>query len=150
MLRDRINAAVKDAMKAQDKPRLSALRLMTAACKDREIALRPENRGLEEADIVQVLQKMVKSRDDAVALYEQGGRPELAAAERAEIAVIREFLPQAMDEDEARAAIAGVIAEIGAAGPKDMGRVMSALKERYAGRMDFGRTSGLVKGLLAG
>ena len=92
---------------------------------------------------------MIKSREDSIALYEQGGRPELAAAERDEIAVIREFMPKQMDEVEAKAAIAGVIAELGAASMKDMGKVMAALKERFAGKLDFGKASGSVKELLS-
>jgi uncharacterized protein YqeY len=97
-----------------------------------------------------LLAKMVKSREDSARLYDEGGRPELAEKERAEIAVIREFMPRQMDEAEAKAAIAALVAEIGAAGPKDMGRVMAALKERFAGKMDFSKASALVKAALTG
>ncbi len=131
-MRDRINEAVKTAMKAGDKPRLATLRLITAALKDRELGIgqgAPVGGGaLSEADIVAVLQKMVKQRRDSIEQYTSGGRPELAEKEAAEIAVLEEYLPKMMDEAASRAAIAALIAEVGAAGPKDMGKVMGPLK----------------------
>jgi uncharacterized protein YqeY len=151
-MRERISQAMKDAMKAGDKARLGTLRLVLAAIKDRELVIGTGGQvpagPLSEADIVQVLQKMVKQRRDSIESYRQGNRQDLVDQEAAEIAVIEEFLPKAMSEAEATAAIAAVVKELGAAGPKDMGRVMGALKQRYAGQMDFGKASGLVKDLL--
>jgi uncharacterized protein YqeY len=151
-MRDRINEAVKAAMKSGDKARLGTLRLMTSALKDRELGIgqgAPAGGGqLGEPEIVAVLQKMVKQRRDSIEQYKSGGRPELAEKEAAEIAVIEEFLPKMMDEAASKAAIAGLIKEVGAAGPKDMGKVMGALKQKYAGQMDFGKASGWVKELL--
>jgi uncharacterized protein YqeY len=153
MLRERINQSMKDAMKAGQKDRLGTLRLMLSALKDRELGIgtggaAPPTGPIGDAEIVQVLQKMVKQRRDSIATYEQGGRKDLADKEAAEIAVIDEFLPRMMDEAAARAAISGLIAELGAAGPKDMGKVMGALKQRFSGEMDMGRASGLVKEML--
>jgi uncharacterized protein len=150
VLRDQINDAVKQAMKAQDKLRLSTLRLMNAAIKNAEIDARTGAGPLTDDDVLGLLQKMIKQREDSVALYEQGGRKELADQERGEIEIIRGFLPQQMSEAEAKAAIAEVIKQTGAQGIKDMGKVMATLKQAYAGRMDFGKASGLVKVLLAG
>lgn len=148
-MREELNQAVKAAMKAGDKARLSALRMVTSAIKDKDIAGRTAGvEHVSDGEIAELLAKLVKSREDSARLYDEGGRPELAAKERAEIEVIREFMPKQMDEAEAAAAIAAVVAELGAAGPKDMGRVMAALKERFAGKMDFGRASGLVKAAL--
>jgi uncharacterized protein YqeY len=151
-MRERISQAMKTAMKAGDKPRLGTLRLMLAAIKDRELGVGTGGQvpagPLSQADIVQVLQKMVKQRRDSIETYKQGNRQDLVDQEAAEIAVIEEFLPKPMSEAEARAAIAALVKELGAAGPKDMGRVMGALKERYAGQMDFARASALVKELL--
>ncbi|MDE2183529.1 MAG: GatB/YqeY domain-containing protein [Alphaproteobacteria bacterium] len=150
-LRDQLNAAVKEAMKARDQKRLGTLRLVQANLKDRDIANRSEaGRDLiSDDEILQLFQKLIKSREDSIALYDKGGRPELAEAERDEIAVIRAFMPKPMDEAEQASAIAAVIAELGAASMKDMGKVMAALKERYAGKMDFAKASGQVKALLA-
>jgi len=150
-LRDQFNDAVKEAMKARDQKRLGTLRLVQAALKDRDIANRTEDsrEGISDDDILGLLGKMIKSREDSIALYEKGGRPELAAAERDEIAVIRGFMPQQMDETEAKAAVAAVIAEVGAASMKDMGKVMAVLKERFAGKMDFAKASAAVKELLS-
>lgn len=148
-MRARITDDVKTAMKSGDKPRLATLRLITAAIKDREIGVGgqpPTDVG--EAELVQILQKMVKQRRESIATYEGAGRNDLADKEKAELAVIEEYLPKQMDEAGMRAAISALIAELGAAGPKDMGRVMGALKERFAGQMDFGKASGLVKLLL--
>ena len=150
MLRDKINEQVKQAMKSQDKLRLSTLRLMNAGIKNAEIDARTGAGPLTDDDILGLLQKMIKQREDSVALYEQGGRKELADQERGEIEIIRGFLPQQMSEAEAKAAIGEVITQTGAQGIKDMGKVMAALKQAYAGRMDFGKASGLVKGILAG
>lgn len=150
-MRAEIDAAVKSAMKSGDKARLSTLRMMASAIKDRDIAGRTS--GAEKAsdeDLVQSFAKMIKQREESARLYDEGGRAELAEKERAEIAVIREFMPRQMDEAEAEAAIRVVIAETGATSVKDLGRVMAALKERHAGSMDFGRASGIAKGLLAG
>ena len=151
-MREDLNAAVKAAMKAGDKDRLSTLRMMTAALKDKDIAARVDGKGegISDAEATELFAKMVKSREDSAKLYDEGGRPELAAKERAEIAIIRDFMPRQMDEAEAKAAVAALVAELGAAGPKDMGRVMAALKERFAGKMDFSKASGLVKAALAG
>ena len=150
MLRDKINDSVKTAMKAQDKPRLSTLRLVNAGIKNAEIEAERAGKTLSDNDILGLMQKMIKQRQESVAIYEQGGRKELADQERAEIEVIKGFLPQQMSEAEAKAAIAAVIKETGASGMKDMGKVMAALKERHAGRMDFGKASGLVKAQLSG
>jgi hypothetical protein len=150
-LRDTFNTALKEAMKAGDRKRTGTLRLVLAALKDRDIANRTEasREGISDDEILSLLAKLIKQREDSIALYEKGGRPELAAAERDEIAVIREFMPQQMDEAEAKAAIASVIAEMGAATMKDMGKVMAALKERFAGKMDFAKASAAVKELLS-
>jgi hypothetical protein len=148
-MRQRINDAVKTAMKSGEKARLSTLRLITAAIKDRELGIggaAPTEVG--DAEIVVILQKMVKQRRESIATYEKAGRQDLADQEKAEIAVIEEYLPKQMGEAEAKAAVAALIAELGAAGPKDMGKVMGALKERFAGTMDFGKASGVVKELL--
>ena len=151
MLRERINEAVKGAMKAQEKLKLSTLRLVNAAIKNADIeAQMTQKPALTDDDILGVLQKLIKQRQDSVAAYEQGGRKELADQERAEIEVIKAFLPQQLSEAEAKEAIAAAIKDTSAAGMKDMGKVMAALKERHAGRMDFGKASGVVKGMLAG
>ena len=150
MLRDKINDSVKTAMKAQDKPRLSTLRLINAAIKNADIEAERAGKTLSDDDILGLMQKMIKQRQESVAIYEQGRRKELADQERAEIEVIQGFLPQQMSEAEAKAAIAAVIKETGASGMKDMGKVMATLKERHAGRMDFGKASGLVKAQLSG
>ena len=138
--------ALKSALKTQDKLRISTLRLIHAAIQDRDIA----NRGaakdpVSDEDILQILTKMVKQRQESAKAFEDGGRPELAAQEREEIAVITGFLPKQMGEAEVRAAIAALIKETGAASAKDMGKVMGLLKSRYAGQLDFSKASGLVK-----
>jgi uncharacterized protein YqeY len=150
VLREKINDAVKGAMKSQDKLRLSTLRLMNAGIKNADIEARTAAGPLTDDDVLGLLQKMIKQRQESAELYVKGGRQELADQERGEIEIIKEFLPQQMSEAEAKAAIAAVIAETGAQGMKDMGKVMAALKNAYAGKMDFGKASGLVKGLLAG
>jgi uncharacterized protein len=144
-MRDRLRAETNAALKAQNKQRLSALRLISAALQERDIAAKA---AIPDQDIPALLQKMIKQRRESLAIYEKAGRAEQAQQEAAEIKVIEEFLPKQMGEAEARAAIAAVVKEVGAAAPKDMGKVMGLLKERYAGQMDFGKASGLVKELL--
>ncbi|QND38393.1 GatB/YqeY domain-containing protein [Rhizobium leguminosarum bv. viciae] len=151
MLRDQLATQLKEAMKAKNAERLSTVRLIQAAVKDRDIA----NRGIgkEQAsddEILQILAKMVKQRDESAKIYEENSRPELAAKERAEIIVIRDFMPKQLSDSEVRANVSAIIAETGAAGAKDMGKVMAALKERYAGQMDFAKASATVKELLNG
>lgn len=147
-MRARINDAVKQAMKSGDKGRLATLRLVTAAIKDRDLAQAAGAEPVGEAEIVAVLQKMLKQRRESIDVFRKNGRDELAAVEEAEVVVIEEFLPRQMDEAETRAAVTALIAEIGAAGLKDMGRTMTALKERHAGTMDFAKASAVVKDLL--
>jgi Uncharacterized conserved protein len=151
-LRDQLNTAVKEAMKARDQKRLGTLRLIQANIKDKDIAGRTEESrdGISDDEILALFGKLVKSREDSIALYEKGGRPELAEAEKAEIAILHEFMPRQLDETETKAAIAAVVAETGAASLKDMGKVMAALKERYTGTMDFGKAGALVKAQLGG
>ncbi|MBX4955540.1 GatB/YqeY domain-containing protein [Rhizobium lentis] len=149
MLRDQLATQLKEAMKAKDAERLSTVRLIQAAIKDRDIANR--GTGKEQAsddEILQILAKMVKQRDESAKIYEENSRPELAAKERAEITVIQDFMPKQLSDGEVRANISAIIAETGAAGVKDMGKVMAALKERYAGQMDFAKASATVKELL--
>lgn len=148
-MRATLAEALKTAQKAQDRTAVATLRLINAAIQDRDIA----NRGaakppLGDDDIVSVLSKMVKQREESARIYDDAGRAELATQERAEIAIIKRFLPQQMDEAEMRRACAAVIEEIGAEGLRDIGRCMAVLKERYAGRMDFAKASGIVKELL--
>jgi uncharacterized protein YqeY len=150
-LRERLQAALKEAMKAREADRLSALRLINAAIKDRDIAARgeggPEN-GVGEAEILAILGKMVRQRQESARLYEEGGRLELAEKELNEIRVIEEFLPQPLDPAAVEAAVEAAIAEVGATGIRDMGRVMAALKARHAGRMDFAAAGAVVKARL--
>lgn len=148
MLRDAISSATKEAMKAGDKARLSTLRLVSSAIKNADIEARAAGREVSDEAIMALLQKLVKQRQESAALYEKGSRPELAAQERAEIAVIQAFLPQQMGEEEMRAAVAEAVSETGAASLKDMGKVMAALKARHAGSMDFARAGAIVKALL--
>ncbi|MFT4150445.1 MAG: GatB/YqeY domain-containing protein [Paracoccaceae bacterium] len=145
-LRERLAAALKDAMKAREADRLSTLRLINAAIKDREIAVRTEA-GAEVGDpeIRAILGKMVKQRQESARAYEEGGRVELAEKELAEIKVIEEFLPRQLSADEVQAAIAAAIAETGAGSIRDMGRVMAALKGKYAGQMDFGAVGPMIR-----
>lgn len=147
-MRQRITQDVKDAMKSGDKARLATLRLITAAIKDRELGVGGAPTEVGDAEVVAILQKMVKQRRESIATYEKAGRTDLADQEKSEIAVLEGYLPQQMDEAGVKAAVAALIAELGAAGAKDMGRVMGTLKERYAGQMDFGKASGIVKELL--
>lgn len=151
MLRDAINTAVKEAMKAKDERKLSTLRMMNSTIKNADIDARGQGKPpLTDEDLLGVFQKMIKQRQESVELYDKGGRAELAAQEREEIAVISAYLPKQLGEDDVKAAIAAVIAETGAAGIKDMGKVIGALKAKYAGQMDFGKASALVKAALTG
>ena len=150
-MRERLMEAQKAAMKAGDKRRLLTVRMILSGVKDRDIAGRTSGADqIADAEIVELMAKLIKSRKESAKLFEQGGRPELAAQEREEIEIIRGFMPKQMDEAETKAAITALVGEIGAAGVKDMGRVMAALKERYAGQMDFARASGVVKAALSG
>jgi hypothetical protein len=150
MLRDDINNAVKEAMKAKAELKLSTLRMVNSTIKNADIAARGEGKPpLSDEALLSVLQKMIKQRQEAVELYDKGGRAELAAQEREEIAIISAYLPKQMSEDDVKAAISAVVAETGAAGIKDMGKVIGALKAKYAGQMDFAKASGLVKTALS-
>jgi uncharacterized protein YqeY len=152
MLRERFTQVMKDAMKAKDTQTLSAVRMIMAELKKRDIDARPKGitDGIPEAEIGSMLQTMVKQRRESVALYRQGGREELAAQEEAEIAVIMSFLPKQLTEDETKAAIAQAVADTGAASVKDMGKVMTVLKDKYTGQMDFSTVGPLVKAALNG
>ncbi|MDQ2105936.1 GatB/YqeY domain-containing protein [Azospirillum isscasi] len=147
MLRTRLNEALKQAMLAKNQRAVSTVRLILAALKDRDIAARSRGvtDGIDEAEILSMLQTMIKQRGESIKLYEQGGRLELAEQEREEIAVIEGFLPKQMSEEEVAAAVKTVVEEIGATCIKDMGKVMAELKVRYAGQMDFAKVSGTVK-----
>jgi len=149
-MRDRITEALKDAMRAKDTVRLSTLRLMSAALKDQDIARRSNSGSgdMTDAEVMSLLAKMVKQREDSAKAYEEAGRMELAEQERAEQCVIREFLPKPMSDDEVSAAIAKAIEDTGASTIRDMGKVMGALKSAHAGRMDFGKAGGQVKAAL--
>lgn len=148
-IRERLQDEIKAAMKARAADRLSGLRLIMGAIKDREIALRGEGgAAMTEADITAVLGKMVKQRQESVRMYLEGGRQDLAAKERAEIQVIEEFLPRQLTAAEVDAAIAAAVTETGAASVKDMGRVMAVLKGKYTGQMDFGAVGALIKSRL--
>ena len=149
-MREQFTAMLKTAMKAGDKRRVDTVRMITAALKDRDIEARGQGKEVSDADILALLQKMVKSRQESMDIYEKNGRPELAQQEREEIAIIQEFLPQQMSDDEVQAAIKAAIAETGAASVKDMGKVVGALKGKYTGQMDFAKASAMVKGLLNG
>jgi hypothetical protein len=150
-LRQKLNDAMKDAMKAKDAKRLATLRLVLAGVKDRDIAARTETSRdlLGDDEILSLLAKMIKQREESAIAFDAGKRPELAAGEREEIAIIRSFMPAQMDEGAVKEAAGKVIAELGASSIKDMGKVMAAMKERYAGQMDFGRASSLVKDRLS-
>jgi len=149
MLRENINNAVKDAMRAKDERKLSTLRMMNSSIKNADIEARGQGKPpLADGDLLGLFQKMIKQRQESVELYDKGGRAELADQERAEIAVIQNYLPQQMSDADVDAAIAAMIAETSAAGIKDMGKVIAALKAKYAGQMDFGKASGLVKAAL--
>ena len=149
MLREDLQNSLKEAMKAHDMGTVAAVRLIIAGQKEKDVEAR--GKGLKEAsdaDLMSMMQSMIKQRNESVAIYENAGRPELAAKEKAEIAVIERFLPKQLSEDEIVAAIKEIVAQTGASSMKDMGKVMGALREKYAGQMDFGKASGLIKEIL--
>ncbi|MDP3897215.1 MAG: GatB/YqeY domain-containing protein [Mesorhizobium sp.] len=148
-MREQLSAQLKDAMKGGNKERVSTIRLIQSAIKDRDIA----NRGTgkepaAEDEILQILAKMVKQREESAAIYEKAGRLDLSTQEQAEIVIIRGFMPQQLSDAEVETIAKGLIAELGASGVRDMGKVMAAMRERHAGQMDFAKASALVKGLL--
>jgi len=151
VLRDNINNALKDAMKARDERRVSTLRMMNAAIKNADIDARGQSKEpLNEAELMSLFQKLIKQRQESAELYDKGGRAELAKQEREEIDIISGYLPKQMSDAEAGSAISAIVHEINAQTMKDMGRVMAALRERFAGQMDFGRASAKIKELLSG
>jgi uncharacterized protein YqeY len=150
-LRAQINDALKQAMKAGDKRRISTLRLMNSAIKDKDILSRTDGHAsalTPDPGLLDVFAKMVKQCQESATAYEQGGRPELAEAEREEIAIIQSFMPKQLSDEEARAGVAAVIKAVGATSVKDMGKVMAELKAKYAGQMDMAKAGAIVKGLL--
>jgi hypothetical protein len=150
VLRDNINTAMKDAMKARDERRVGTLRMMNAAIQNADLAAQGEGKAvLNEADLMSLFQKMIKQRQESAELYEKGGRPELAEKEKAEVEIIAAYLPKQMSDAEAGHAISALLHEINAETMKDMGRAMSTLRERFAGKMDFGKASGKIKELLS-
>ncbi len=152
MLREHLSDRLKQAMKSKEANVVSTIRLILTAVKDRDIAARGKGNadGISDQDILQVLLTMVRQREEAIVLYEKGGREELVRREAEEIGVIRTFLPRQLDDDELAEAVRSIVDEIGAASLKDMGRTMAALKGRYAGRMDFTKASAVVKAELTG
>jgi uncharacterized protein len=149
-MREKIAQDLKDAMKAGDRAKVDALRLVNAALKDKDIEARGAGRTLTEDDVLALLQKMIKSRQESLDIYEKAGRMDLAEKERGEIAVISAYLPQQLSEAEAAEAVKAAIAETGAASIKDMGKVVASLKAKYTGRMDFAKASAAVKAALSG
>ena len=151
MLRARINNALKEAMKAKEKHTVSTIRLILAALKDRDIAARSKgnNDGVSEDEILSMLQSMIKQRHESVIMYEKGGRAKLAEQETIEITIIQSFLPEQMDEIATSTAVQEIINDLSADSLKDMGKVMSALKEKFAGQMDFSKASAMVKAMLS-
>jgi uncharacterized protein YqeY len=151
MLRERLNESLKEAMKAKDSRRVSTLRLILAALKDRDIAARGkgENEEIGDDQILQMLATMVRQRRDSIAQYEQGGRVDLAEQEQEEITIIEDFMPRQLSEDEVRQVAEALVAELEATGVKDMGRVMGEIKKRYTGQLDMGKASAVVKELLS-
>jgi len=151
-LRERLNEALKDAMKARAQRRVSTIRLVLAAIKERDIAKRTEEsrEGITDEEILSLFAKLVRQREESAETYEKGGRPELAAAEREEVEIIHEFMPRQMSEAEVHAAAQQAIQDAGAAAVKDIGKVMALLKERHGGQMDFGKAGPVVKSLLMG
>lgn len=147
MLRQRLNDDLKAAMKSRDQRATSTLRLILAALKDRDIAARERGitNGVDEPEIIDLMQKMVRQRQESITMFQKAARQELVDQEQGEITIIERYLPKKMSEGETNAAIAAVVEELGASSIKDMGRVMAALKERYAGRMDFGKVGAQVK-----
>ena len=152
ILRDKITDAIKEAMRAKDSLRVSTLRLVSAAIKDRDIDARAKDRcqGIDASEIMSLLSKMVKQREESERTYDENGRPELAERERQEIEIIREFMPTPLSDDEMKTVIAGLVEESGATGLKDMGKIMGALKTGYAGRVDMGKAGAVVKNHLGG
>lgn len=150
MLRARLTEALKTAMKAKNERAVSAVRMIMAKLKERDIEVRPKGvaDGIPDSEIVQMMQGMIKQRRESIDLYKQGGRPELAQKEQDEITIIESFMPKQLSDDEAAAAIKAIIAETGASSVKDMGKVMAALKARYAGTVDLGKAGGMVKAQL--
>lgn len=145
-MRERINAALKEAIKSQNKRRMSTLRLINAAIKDRDIAARSSGHdGVSDGEVLEILSKMIKQRRESITTYEEAGRVDLAQQESEEIEIIENFLPKQLDEDEIRNAVKAVIRELDCEGLRDMGRVMGTLKERFAGQMDFAKASAFVK-----
>ncbi len=149
-MRDKFTSDLKEAMKAGDRKRVDAIRLINAALKDRDIAARGEGKTVSDDDILALLQKMIKSRQESLDIYEKNNRPELAAQEKGEIEVITSYLPKQMDEAAVAEAIKAAIAETGAASMKDMGKVIAVLKGKYTGQMDFAKASAAVKAALSG
>ena len=151
-MRERIAQAMKDALKSKDQATLSTIRLIVAALKDRDIAARSNNNhdGISDDEILSMLQTMIKQRNESAKMYEDGGRPELAEAEKAEIVLIQQFLPEQLSKDDIEKAITEAIAQTNAASIKDMGKVMAHLKEQHAGQMDFSAASQMVKAALMG
>lgn len=150
MLRDDINNALKEAMKAKNERMVATLRMVNSTIKNADIEARASGKTLSDGDLLPVLQKMIKQRQESVELYDKGGRAELANQEREEIAIITAYLPKQMSDDDVKAAISAAVAETGAAGMKDMGKVIGVLRAKFAGQMDFGKASGMVKAALAG
>jgi len=145
-MREEFNEALKAAIKAQDKRRMSTLRLINAAIKDRDIAARShDKKNVSDAEVLEILAKMVKQRHESIRTYTEGGRPELAQQEQEEIDIISSFMPKQLSEDEIREAVIELMSEVGCDGLKDMGKTMGALKQRYAGRMDFAKANKIVK-----
>lgn len=151
MLRTELSDALKNALRGNEKRSVATIRLILAALKDRDICARGRGNtdGVDDAEILEMLQSMVKQRRDSIAMYEQGGRCELAEREQEEIEIITDFMPEQLGDDEIRGAVTDIISELEASSLKDMGRVMASLKERFSGRMDFGRASSVVKENLA-
>lgn len=152
MLRDEIKNALVEAMKSKDTAKVNTLRLVQAAIKQKDIDARTKGvmDGIDEASVLSLLQGMIKQRKESIEMYKQGNREDLVAHEQAEVDVIQTFLPKQMDEAAMEAAIKSVISEVGATSIKDMGKVMGLLRTKYAGQMDFGAASGVIKSLLAG
>jgi uncharacterized protein len=149
-MRERFNSELKTAMKAGERRRIDTIRMVNAALKDKDIEARGQGKTVSEEEILGLLQKLIKSRQESAEIYEKAGRAELAAQEREEIAIIQSFLPQPLSAAEVEAAITAAIAETGAASLKDMGKVVGALKAKYAGRLDIGKASAAVKAKLGG
>lgn len=151
MLREKFNEALKDAMRAKDARKVGTLRLINSALKDKDIEARGLGKApLNDEEVLALLQKMIKQRNDSIEAYEKAGRADLVAQEQEEKAIIEAYLPQQMDLEEVKAAVRAVIASTGAASVKDMGKVMGELKAKFAGKMDFSKANGVVKELLSG